>query len=98
MDGISSKLLKFAAPTIASSATKVINLSIQASKFLTLWKLNRVCIIYKKANYRPICIVWVLLKILVWHVLTHLSNFLNVLAAFDTISAYEIPILWNSTN
>ncbi len=36
MDGLFSKLLKFAAPTMASSVTKVINLSIKASKFPTL--------------------------------------------------------------
>ncbi len=42
MDGLSSKLLKLAAPAIASIVTKVINLSIKASKFATLWKLARV--------------------------------------------------------
>ncbi len=34
MDCLSSKLLKLAGPAIVSSVTKVINLSIKASKFL----------------------------------------------------------------
>ncbi len=67
MDGVSSKLLKLAAPAITSSVTKVINLSIKASKFPTLWKLARVWPIFKRSkhgedlSYRPIqyylCIV-----------------------------------------
>ncbi len=84
MDGLSSKLLKLAAPAIASSVTKVINLSIKVGKFPTLWKLARVCPIFKKGkrnaapNYRPISILSVLSKIIERHVHTHLYNFLNV--------------------
>ncbi len=43
LDDLSSKLLKLAAPAIASSVHKVINLNIKASMFPTLWKLARVC-------------------------------------------------------
>ncbi len=84
MDGLSSKLLKLAAPAIASCVTKLINLSIKASKFPTLSKLARVCPIFKKGkhdealNYRTISILCVLPKIIEKHVHSHLFNFLNV--------------------
>ncbi len=84
IDSLSSKLLKMAAPAIASSVTKVINLSITSGKFPSLWKIARVCPIFKSGNcektahYRPISILCVLTKILERHVHKHLYNFLTV--------------------
>ena len=83
VDGLSSKLLKLIMPSIAGGVTKIINLSISSSKFPTLWKLARVCPIFKKgktddkSNYRPISILCVLSKILEKHVHNHLYSFLT---------------------
>ncbi len=41
-DSLSSKLLKMAAPAIASSVTKVINLSLTSGKFPSIWKIASV--------------------------------------------------------
>lgn len=84
MDGLSSKILKIAAPVIASSVTKIINLSLTIGKFPTLWKLARVCPIFKSGkttetnNYRPISILCTLSKIIERHVHQHLYNYLTV--------------------
>ncbi len=70
IDSLSSKLLKMAAPAIASRVTKVMSLSITSGKFTSIWKIARVCPIFKNgnreetANYRPISILCVLSKIL----------------------------------
>ncbi len=50
IDSLSSKLLKMAAPAIASSVTKVINLSITSGKLKSIWKIARVCPIFKSGN------------------------------------------------
>ncbi len=81
-DGLSSKLLRMVAPSIASSITHVINLSISASKCPTPWKMARVCPIFKsgkcddKSNYRPISILCVMSMILEKHVHNHLYDIL----------------------
>ena len=62
LGGISARLLRAAAPAITSSLIKVINLSINAGKFLACWKEARVCPVYKARdrlsvdNRRPISI------------------------------------------
>ncbi len=105
MDGLSSKLLKLAAPAVASSVTKVINLSIKASKFPTLWKLASVCPIFKMGkheealNNRPISILYILSTIIERHVHNHLYNFLNVLnlLLLKKVSMYRVSeesLIW----
>ncbi len=83
-DGVvSSKILKVAAPSIISVVTKFINLSIASNCFPMLWKLARVCPIFKsgkydeRTNYRPISILSVLSKILEKHVHNNLYTFLT---------------------
>ncbi len=84
MDGLASKILKMAAHVIALTVTKIINLSITTGKFPTLWKLARVCPIFKsgkpdeKGNYRPISILCTLSKIIERLVHEHLYNYLTV--------------------
>ena len=63
--------------------TAILNLSIRASTFPTMWQLARLYPIIKcarrddKANYRPISIICVLSKILEKHVHCHLYHFLR---------------------
>ncbi len=81
--GIDILSSKFAAPAIASSVTNVINLSNTSGKFPSIWKIARVCLIFKSgnheetANYRSISILCVLSKIHERHIDNHLYHFLT---------------------
>ncbi len=81
-DGVSSKILKVAAPSVALVVTKIINLTIATNCFPILWKLARVCPVFnsgkydERTNYRPISILFVLSKILEKHVHKYLYAFL----------------------
>ena len=84
-DGISPKMLKSTASSIALLLSKLINLSISTGKFPKEWKLARVVPIPKGKSksslggYRPISILPVVTKIIERHVgdliLAHLSNY-----------------------
>ena len=69
LDGISSKLLKMAAPVIATSITDLYNCSISTGVFPEEWKLARVVPVFKKGirsdvnNYRPISIIPIIAKV-----------------------------------
>ncbi len=72
-DGISYKLLRMGASSIASGITHVINLSISASHCPTALKMVPVCPRFTsgkpddKSNYRPISVLCVMSKILEKH-------------------------------
>ena len=83
-DGISPKMLKHTASSVAPLLSKLINLSISTGKFPKEWKLARVVPIPKGTNrnlpagYRPISILPVVTKIIERHVkdiiLDHLAS------------------------
>lgn len=74
IDGISSRMLKLAAPIIAPSLAKLINLSISLNPFPEHWKTARITPIFKNGdqaeitNYRPISVLPILSKIAERHV------------------------------
>ena len=73
-DKISSRMLKETAPSIASSITKLFNLSIRMGKIPDQWKESTVVPIPKSnllsdpENYRPISLTCILCKLLEKHV------------------------------
>ena len=82
-DGLSTKILKMAAPAISSSLAKLINYCIDNGCFPSAWKLAKAIPIYKgkgsklnMSNYRPISAVLPLLsKIFERHILyNHLKD------------------------
>ena len=82
-DGISSKLLKAAAPVIAEPLTKIFNLSIATGIMPYLWKTAKVTATHKGGslqdlnNYRPISILPVLSKLVERHVHKHFYAYLT---------------------
>ena len=70
LDKISARLLKNACPAIVPSLTYLLNMSIQSHSFPFIWKCARVVALFKSGdrskatNYRPICILPTLSKIL----------------------------------
>lgn len=74
IDDISSRMLKLAAPFIAISIAKLINLSFSLNMFSTHWKTAKVTLIFNSkdpadvTNYRPISILPILSKIAERHV------------------------------
>ena len=73
-DGISAKMLKETARSIAPSVTKLFNLSLRTGCFPTDWKTSHVVPIPKSdqhsspSNYRPISLLSILSKVLERHV------------------------------
>ena len=93
VDGVSARILKIAAPAIASSLAKLINICIASDTFPTAWKQAKVTPIHKqksksdKNNYRPISVLPVLSKIFERHLHNSLSTFLkdnNLLYSFQS--------------
>ena len=82
-DNIGPRLLKLAAPYIASEITYICNKSISTSSFPNKWKEAKVSPLHKQGpsddinNYRPISILPVLSKILERHVSDCLLHYLN---------------------
>ena len=82
-DELSVRLLKIAAPSIASSLAKLINLCIAKRTFPSLWKQARVVPLHKcgsksdKNNYRPISVLPILSKVFQRHLFNALHNFLS---------------------
>ena len=74
LDGVSARMLKATASSIAPSLTKLFNLSISAGQFPASWKRARVVPIPKSSSracnpsdYRPISLLSVLSKLLEKH-------------------------------
>ena len=69
LDNICSKLLKIAAPVIATFITDLFNCSISTGVFPDEWKLARLVPVFKKGirsdvnNYRPISIIPIIAKV-----------------------------------
>ena len=82
-DGISARMLKHTAASIAPSVTKLFNISIKSGRVPRAWKLSTVVPIAKSArshssdNYRPISLLCVLSKVLEKHIHTLIFNHLK---------------------
>jgi hypothetical protein len=82
-DNISARFLKIAAPVIALSIAKIINMSLETAVFPTRWKTANVIPLYKDGerdnvtNYRPISILPVVSKIIERHVHNHLYAYMT---------------------
>ena len=83
LDGVSNKLLKFAAHIVAPSLTEIFTTSINTGIFPTEWKIARVTPIFKKGkkndlnNYRPISVIPTVTKILEKIVYEQLFSYFN---------------------
>ena len=83
VDEVSARILKIAAPAIAPSLAKLINICIARGRFPTAWKEAKVTPIHKqnsksdKNNCRPISVLPVLSKIFERHLHNSLSAFLK---------------------
>ena len=83
VDGLSARILTIAAPAIAPSLTKLMNICIERGAFPTAWKQAKVTPIHKqnsksdKNNYRPISVLPVLSKVFERHLQNSLSIFLK---------------------
>ena len=83
IDGLSARLLKIAAPAIAPSLTKLMNICITTGVFPSAWKVARITPLYKadaksdKNNYRPVSVLPVLSKVLERHMHNHTYSFLK---------------------
>ena len=83
LDGVSNKLLKFAAHIVAPSLTEIFTTSINTGIFPTEWKTARVTPIFKKGkkkdlnNYRPISVIPTVAKILEKIVYEQLFSYFN---------------------
>ena len=83
LDMISGKLLRLAAPAIASPIANLFNTSLRTGKFPSEWKTAKILPIYKSGsrndtnNYRPISILPILSKVLERFVHSHFSDFLE---------------------
>ena len=82
-DGVSAKLLREAAPSIAKPLSKIINLSLQTCKIPRLWKQANVVPVYKKddkskfSNYRPISLLSCSGKVMEKVIFKHVFNFIR---------------------
>ena len=83
LDGVSNKLLKFAAHIVAPSLTEIFTKSINTGIFPTEWKIARVTPIFKKGkkndlnNYRPISVIPTVAKIFEKLVYDQLFSYFN---------------------
>ena len=78
-DGISAKLLRMAAPGIATSLTKLFNYSLKTGQIPRDWKAAHVTPVHKKdvnklaENYRPVSVLLVVAK--VFEIIVHTQLF-----------------------
>ena len=94
IDKISAKIIKFVAPIIANSLTKIFNMAIDTETFPSEWKIARVARLHKKGprnlldNYRPTCtsILPVISKIFEKILYEQLYEYLN---AVDLLSKHQ---------
>ena len=69
VDGISAKLLRMAAPGIATSLTKLFNYSLKTGQIPRDWNATHVTLVHKKdvkelaENYRPVSVLPVVAKV-----------------------------------
>ena len=83
LDGLSSKILKLAAPVISSHLTSIFNQSISSGVFPSQWKISRITPGFKSGshmdpnNYRPISILSIASKLLERHICQHIYNFFS---------------------
>ena len=93
IDGLSARLVKIAAPAIAPSLTKLMNICITTGVFPSAWKVARITPLHKsgdklnKTNYRPISVLPILSKVLERHIYNSIYSFLkdnNVLYQFQS--------------
>ena len=81
-DGISARMLKHTACSIAPSLTKLFNLSLQSATIPSTWKKSLVVLIPKNSetkeptNYRPISLLPIVSKVLERHVYNVIMNHL----------------------
>ena len=83
-DGVSVKVLEVAAPAIAPSLTRVLNLCLSTKHFPVAWKTAKVTPAYKgngsrddKDSYRPISVLPILSKLLEKHICRAVCTFLR---------------------
>ena len=82
-DALSAKVLKLAAPVLASPFCRLMNLFISTGCFPSTWKTAQVTPLFKNGscgdtgNYRPISVLPVLSKVLERHVAIALSDHLH---------------------
>ena len=93
IDGLSARLVKIAAPAIAPSLTKLMNICITTGVFPLAWKVARITPLHKtgeksdKNNYRPISVLPILSKVLERHIYNFIYSFLkdnNILYQFQS--------------
>jgi len=95
-DGISPRMLKETASTIAAPLTRLFNLSMQKGIFPHIWKQANVIPIFKKGeksspkNYRPVSLLNILGKIMEKIIFKHMYNHLN---KHDIIYKYQSGFL-----
>ena len=83
IDNIGAKILKIAAPALAPSITKIINLSLSSGIFPSRWKIAKVTPIFKDGerddvkNFRPISVLPVMSKIIEKHVHKHVYTYMS---------------------
>ena len=82
IDKISARFLRIAAPILAPSITRLINMSFSTGKFPTRWKIANVTPLFKQgaasdhSNYRPISVLPVVSKVIERHMHNSLYAFL----------------------
>jgi hypothetical protein len=83
IDGLPARFLVMSADIISPSITYILNMSLHAGIFPSIWKTAKVSALFKKGplnnpdNYRPISILPTLSKIFERHVHSHLTAFLT---------------------
>ena len=99
LDNIGPKILKIAAPVIASSLSKVLNASIKSGRSPARWREEaKIICLHKsgdssnKSNFRPISLLPILSKILERHVANSLNSYLK---SFTLISDVQSGIRRN---
>ena len=82
-DGLSPKILKLSAYTVAPSLANIINISIQEGQFPDILKVVKILPIHKNgaknvpSNYRPISVLPVISRVIERHITKHLYGYLN---------------------
>lgn len=82
LDGLNGYFLKISAPLIAPSLTLIFNASIVSGIFPDLWKVAKVCPLFKdgalfdRSNFRPISVLAIISKILERHIHSSYYQFL----------------------
>ena len=95
LDKISARLLNCGAPVICPSITKLLNLSVRTGNFPEIWKCSKVAALFKigdrtnVSNYRPICILPTMSKIMEKVIQSQFYDFLNSNVRFGFRPVYN---------